>query len=116
MTGTASLIKKLARRNVTASPSVVTGSLRDAIISKKIPKSQTPYASEHIVTVRGRSKRGKKLKNKQSIAPHARYVEFGTVNMPAEPFLAPAFDHGKKEATDKMIEKIRRRLDQVRPK
>src|SRR6185369_11554144 len=52
----AQIIKKKAIRNVESSPSVQTGSLRDAIISKKVPKSQTPYTSEHIVTVRGRGK------------------------------------------------------------
>lgn len=112
----AQLVKKKAIRNVVASPSVDTGSLRDAIIVKKIPRSQTPLTSEHIVTIRGKSRRGRKSKRHQTIAPHARYVEFGTVYMRAEPFLAPAFDTEKGNAVEAIKNKLRQRIEAVRPK
>ena len=48
----AQVVKKAAVANITRNPSVETGSLRDSVIVKKIPKSQTQLTSEHIVTVR----------------------------------------------------------------
>lgn len=109
-------IKKRAIHNVETSPSVDTGSLRDAIIVKKLPRSQTDLTSEHIVTVRGRGKKHTNTKRKQSIAPHAHLVEFGTVNMPAEPFLQPAFNTEKNSALDAIAKKLKQRIDAVRPK
>lgn len=107
----ASIVKKAAISNVVSSPSVDTGSLRDAIIAKKIPKSQSQYTSEHIVTVRGRGKPKVNKKGvKQAQAPHAGLVEFGTVNMPAEPFLRPAIDNNIDKATNAMRDKIASRL------
>ena len=101
----AQVIKKQAKLNILTSPSVVTRSLHDAVITKKIPASQTQLTSEHIVTVRGRGKR--KLKGKQRSAPHAIYIEHGTVNMPAEPFLRPAFEQEKGFAVQAMIGKLK---------
>lgn len=101
----AQVIKKEAVANIISSPSVETGSLRDSVIVKKIPKSQTALTSEHIVTVRGRGKvikRGKKKGQKETEAPHAGFVEFGTVNMPAEPFMRPAYDRKKEAAVEAM--------------
>jgi HK97 gp10 family phage protein len=95
-------IKRRAITNIKSSPSVETGALSKSVIVKRLPKNQTPPdTSEHIVTVRGR---GKKLKsgNIQNSAPYASKVEFGTVHMPAEPFLRPALDAGKGEAVDAM--------------
>lgn len=109
----AQIIKKKAVRNIVSSPAVDTGSLRDAVIVKKIPKSQTNLTSEHIVTVRGKSKRGKKSKTKQSIAPHASWIEFGTVRMPAEPFLRPAFDTEKENAVAAIAAKLKQRIDKA---
>jgi HK97 gp10 family phage protein len=109
----ARLIKKQAVLNVIRSPSVVTGSLRDAIIVKKIPKSQAQYTSEHIVTVRGKSRRGRKSKRKQAIAPHARFVELGTIKMRPEPFLRPALEMRKHEAIKVMVETLRQQIDKA---
>lgn len=111
MTGAAAqVIKKRARRNIEASPSIETGSLRDAVIVKKVPKSQTTLTSEHIVTVRGRGKVSKKTGKKQPEAPHGALVEFGTVHMPAEPYLRPAIDEGRQEAVDAMKDRGASRL------
>jgi HK97 gp10 family phage protein len=95
-------IKRRAINNIRSSPSVETGALSKSVIVKRLPKNQTPPgSSEHIVTVRGR---GKKLKSgrRQDSAPYASKVEFGTVHMPAEPFLRPALDAGKNEAIEAM--------------
>lgn len=111
MTGAAAkVIKTAAIQNVETSPSIETYSLRDSIIVKKIPKSQSRLTSEHIVTVRGRGKVSKKTGVRQTSAPHASLVEFGTVNMPAEPFLRPAFDQRKTEAVQVMKETGEKRI------
>ncbi len=102
----ARVIKKRAIANVVRNPSIETGSLRDSLITKKVPKGQSAVTSEHIVTVRGRGKPANKKGQKINRAPHAHLVEFGTVNMPAEPFLRPAFDNGKKEALDAMVDRL----------
>ena len=109
----AQVIKKAAVANVRRNPSIETGSLRDSVIVKKVPKSQSEHTSQHIVTVRGRGKlirRGKKKGQRQTSAPHAGFVEFGTVNMPAEPFLRPAFDHDKEKAVAAMVERGKTRI------
>ena len=97
----ASIVKKAAKDNIRRSPSIVTGSLLDAVIMKKLGKSQTSLTSEHIVTVR-RRKTGRKTKTKQPTAPHASFVEFGTVNMPAEPYLRPALSRNIQPAIQAM--------------
>jgi len=110
----AQVIKKAAVANIRSSPSIDTGSLRDSVIVKKIPRSQTSLTSEHIVTVRGRGKlikRGKKKGQKQTEAPYAHLVEFGTVNMKAEPFLRPAMDREKHRLPAVMIEKGKARIE-----
>ncbi len=103
-------IKRRAIQNIKSSPSVETGALSKSVIVKRLPKNQTPQGtSEHIVTVRGR---GKKLKSGrfQDSAPYASKVEFGTVHMPAEPFLRPALDSGKNEAIEAMKKSLERSI------
>jgi HK97 gp10 family phage protein len=90
--------------------SIETGSLRDAVIVKRIPEAQSDVTSEHVVTVRGRGKPKNKKGQRIARAPHAHFVEFGTVNMPAEPFLRPALQGHTREATDAMAESLRRSI------
>lgn len=93
---------------------VDTGSLRDSVIVKKIPKGQTDLTSEHIVTFRGRGKpRTNKKGVKQAQAPHAGLVEFGTVHMAAEPSLRPAFDTDAGKAQDAMVDRLSKRLNEA---
>lgn len=87
----ANIVKKSTKENIRRHPSIFSGSLLNAVISKKLPKSQTTLTSEHIVTYR-RKASGRKTKTPQQTAPHANLIEFGTVNMPAEPSLRPALD------------------------
>lgn len=108
----AKIVKQAAVANVVRSPSVATGSLRDALIVKKAPRGEAGgLTSAHYVTVRGRGKPRKNSKRKQSIAPHAHFVEFGTVHMPAEPFLRPALDQNLQRATDAMKDRLAKRIE-----
>lgn len=102
-------VKKRAIANVIASPSVDTGSLKSSVIVKRLGKKESKLTSEHIVTVRGRGKK-KKDGTRQTAAPHGSKVEFGTVHMPAEPFLRPAFESEKGNALQKMQDTLRRRI------
>ena len=110
----AQLIKRAAVANIDRSPSVDTGSLRGAVIVKKIPDKQTALTSEHIVTVRGRGKPKTKKGRKIDRAPYASLLEFGTVNMPAEPFLRPAFEGAKNDAVGAIADKLRQRINKVK--
>lgn len=111
----AGVVKKAARGRVIANDSkngtsVDTGSLRDAIIVKKLSKAESQLTSEHIVTVRGRGKPYNKKGRKIDRAPHAHLVEFGTVNMAAEPFLRPAIDNSVRPAIEAMADKLRKAI------
>lgn len=110
-TGTAArMVRDAAKDNVRRSPSIETGSLLEAVIVKKVPKSQTSLTSEHLVTVRGRGKPANKKGQKIARAPHAHFVEEGTVKMPPEPFLRPALDHNVGKAVEIMVDRLARRL------
>jgi len=105
----AKLVKTTAQSNIRQSPAIDTGSLLGAIIVKKLPKGKLAGLTvAHIVTVRGRGKPANKKGQKIDRAPHAHLVEFGTVNMPAEPFLRPAYESEKRKAVDVIAERLRR--------
>lgn len=107
-------IRREAAVRIVSSPSVDTGSLRDAVIVKRAGKGETTgLTSEHLVTVRGRGKPYNKKGQKVARAPHAHLVEFGTVNMPAEPFLRPAFEAKKHEAVTEMTKALQRGIDRA---
>lgn len=105
----ANVIKKAAIQKVVTNPSIETGSLRDAIIAKKLGKSESRDTSAHIVAVRirGSRRKSKGKARKQATAPYAPLVEFGTVKMQAEPFMRPAFDNNKQRALDVMVDTLR---------
>lgn len=114
----AGIIKREAKNKVKANPSYQTGSLYDAVIAKKIPRRQSEYTSEHIVTVRGRGtkkQRGREAAKGKKVArvTYGHILEFGTVNMPAEPFLRPGFESGKTRAKDAMIAKLRAGIEKA---
>lgn len=100
----ARLVRDAARATVRAR-SHETGSLEEAIIAKRI-KSSGELAALYIVTPRRRKTGSKKSKMKQKTAPHAGYVEFGTVKMAAEPYLAPALRHNARKAIDIIAERL----------
>ena len=106
-TGTAArFVKEQAKNNIRASPSIDTGSLLESIIVKKLPKSQTNLTSAHIVTPRHRRTGSKKTRARQRTAWWALFVEFGTIDMPAEPFLEPALSRNVGRVTQIMKDKL----------
>src|SRR4029077_11031475 len=101
----ARFVKEQAKNNIRSSPSIDTGSLLESIIVKKLPKSEENLTSAHIVTPRQRRTGRKKNRAKQRNTWWARLVEFGPVNMQAEPFLEPALSHNITRATEIMKNK-----------
>ncbi len=112
----AGVVKNGVKRQLRANPTVDTGLLLANVISKKLSKSQTTLTSEHIVTFRKKDyplQRGKSRRNTKQVAI---YKEFGTVKMPAEPSLRPGFESTKGRAAEVMVDRLRKRIEAVRPK
>lgn len=110
----ANLVKKEAIKNIQQNATIDTGSLLGAVIVKRIPPAKTRLAAEYIVTVRGRGKKKPSTKSKTQYAPHAFYLEFGTVRMSRKyPFLKPAFDDKKNQAVEVIAAKLKRALDKA---
>jgi HK97 gp10 family phage protein len=110
----ARLVRDEVKAIIRANPSVDEGDLLGSVIVKKLGKKDTSLTAEHIVTFRrGRRKKGKQPKTPQKIAPHAVFVEFGTVKMSAEPSLRPGFERRKRDAADRIIERLRKRIEKA---
>lgn len=112
----AQLVKKGVQARLRANPTVDTGLLLANIIAKKVPKSQTKLTSEHVVTIRKRDypkQRGKSRRNTRQVGI---YAEFGTVKETKEPFLQPGFESTKERAAQAIADKLKARIEAVRPK
>jgi HK97 gp10 family phage protein len=106
----ARVVKKRAIQNLEQSPAVESGLLKENVIIKKLGKRDTTLTAEHIVTVRKKSyPEGKGRTTRRA----AMFVEFGTVEMPAEPFLRPAINEGHGEALDAIVKTLRRRIERA---
>jgi len=77
----AKLIKNRARQLAPQGP---TGNLKRGIVAKRF-KSEIP------------GKPGAFVATDYRIAPHAHFIEYGTVKSPARPFLRPALDNSQAE-------------------
>lgn len=88
------------------------GTLRRSVIQKQIRELSGMTKQTFYVTVRrGKkyAKQGKKGMLSQD-AFYASWVEFGTSNMAAKPFMRPAFESKKQEAINAMAEYIAKRF------
>lgn len=103
----AQIIKRRAKATLKQNPSVQTGLLEKAVIIKKLGKKDSKLTSEHISAV----KKVQYPDDPDTTRRVANFVEFGTVRMPAEPFMRPAFDTGKSEALTAMTDELRRGID-----
>lgn len=106
----AQAIRKIA---VTKAPKD-TGNLRKNIIVKRIPPNETNLASQHIVTVRQGRLTDRQKERGLEDAFYAKFVEFGTVKMSAQPFLRPAFDQGKEPAVQAIKQRLKARIDKAK--
>jgi len=83
------------------------GNLKKNIIVKRLPPAERTVTEQFIVGVRHGS--GKVPKD----AFYWRFVEFGTVKMPARPFLRPALASNQQEVIDAMKKRIKARIDKA---
>lgn len=118
---------KVARQAVAAGAGVVrkaarekaprdTGNLAASLVMKRV--KDTNLTEEYIVTPRkGRTrdvklaKRGEGKLGKD--AYYARFVEFGTVKSPAQPFMRPALEENVQRATNAIADRLRARIKKV---
>lgn len=86
---------------ITRAPSR-SGILRDNIIIKRLEEEANGNESQtYIVTPRSKP------------AFYWRFLEFGTVKMPARPFMRPAFDARREDALNKMREVLKVKLKEA---
>jgi HK97 gp10 family phage protein len=105
----AQIVKKAAKAQLRASPSIESGLLEKNVIVKKLGKTQSQgLTSQHIVTVKKviYPRRGKEshLRNTKQIAS---YKEFGTVHVPPEPFIRPALERNIQPGIDAMADSLK---------
>lgn len=80
------------------------GNLKRNIIVKRLPPNERAVTEEYIVGVRHGSGRVPKD------AFYWRFIEFGTVKLPARPFLRPALENNQQQAIDAMKDRIAARI------
>ncbi|OOH89535.1 hypothetical protein BMT54_06485 [Pasteurellaceae bacterium 15-036681] len=93
------------------------GTLKKAITSRT--KIKRGGKTETIIWVKGltgkqiskfKGKTGKSGKDNPNDPYYWRFVEFGTSKMPAKPFLRPAFEQSKQQASDAIISTLREEI------
>lgn len=113
----AKVVQKAAKAKIVGEGLVDTGLLQKSVIVKRLrPSEAAPLTSQHIVTVKKGNKKGvnwvKGMKH-----PDAYYWffhEFGTVNIPARPFMRPAFQSTKQQQVDAVVDRIKGRLNKLK--
>lgn len=89
---------------------VDTGGLSKNIVMRTIPPRFLPRGSADGVSIMG-NRAGKK--GDPQNAYHYAFVELGTKNQRAQPFLRPAFESSKGEAVGVYTDEFRRNLDRA---
>lgn len=109
----------VSRKAIRQKAPVDTGNLRAAIVMKR--EKNTRLTEEYVVAVRkgkrrdvaaAKSGQGKLGKD----AYYAHMVEFGTVKMPAQPFVRPGFEETAQAATDAIAKRLKARIEKVSAK
>lgn len=119
----AGVIKK---RAIELAPEGLTGNLKRAIYQRTLRGSPPTQAWVWIGVRKGVARerrrmlarhRAGKVSDAQLVkwaknqAPYAHFVEFGTVNMAARPFLRPAFHETASQAVERMKARLKERID-----
>lgn len=103
----AGIVKKAAKVRLRANNTVDTGLLEKNIVAKKMSKNRTRLTAEHIVTVKKavypqNSEGGERTTRRVGV-----FKEFGTVNMPAEPYLGPALPNNVNQAINAIADSLK---------
>jgi HK97 gp10 family phage protein len=100
-------IKDYAKINAPLGP---TGNLKKSIIAKTLQRRGSAMNALGI----GAGNPAPAIAGiKSKIAPHAKFLEFGTVKMAAHPFLRPAWDYNKDRVQLQIIRELQGKLDEV---
>lgn len=109
----------VARKAIRARAPRDSGNLAAAIVMKRV--RNTPLTEEYVVAVRkGKTrdavagKRGQGRLGKDAF--YAGFNEFGTVKMPAQPFVRPGFEESVQPATEAIARRLKQRIEKVRAK
>lgn len=105
---------EVVRKAAIARAPIKSGTLKKQIYKKQIRELSNEHQQTFFVGVLSRRKKTKG-KNPGVIksAFYWRFIEFGTVKMPARPFLRPAFDSTKQSAISAIKSKLKSYLDKV---
>jgi HK97 gp10 family phage protein len=108
---------EVLKEEVIARAPVRTGKMRKnvVVVTQKSRRKGEISSGVHIRGVNprtGNSDNTMKAKNPRN-AFYWRFVEMGTVNMPAHPFVRPAFDVRQEEAANAAIARANRAIDEV---
>lgn len=111
-----SAASKLIADSAISKVPVDTGNLRKAIYRYRSRSESGNGRETFFVGVRkGKKKVNGRTVTTQGEAWYWRFVEFGTKNQRAQPFLRPAFESNKSEAIEKMKMQLKKAIDnQVR--
>lgn len=118
-----------------------TGALRRGVVMKRARRSQ--LTEEYLVTISTKEMKKYVAKSRASIYEldgpirpggpkkllakkesyeswgdmfYGRFFEFGTVKMPARPFLRPAIENNTQKATEAIAQRLKQRIDKARAK
>lgn len=103
------VIKRRAKAQLKANPSVESGLLEKSVVLKKLGKRDTKLTSEHAVVI----KNAAYPDDPDNTRRVAVFIEYGTVKMPAEPFMRPAWDGGQGEALSAITNELKRGVDEA---
>lgn len=113
----AAIVRNAAKRkapvsNPAATPEVPPGFLRDNIIARRQRKKGN-YTAQYAVTVRHKGKKAAGREDGTNPYQVGIFNEFGTVKMPAQPFMRPAFEETKQQALGAIQKRLKQRIDKA---
>lgn len=116
----------IKKRAIELAPEGVTGNLKRAIYQRTLRGLPPSQARVHISVRKGTARERRRVlaryragkmsgedlvKWAKNQAPYAHFVEFGTVNMSARPFMRPAAHEKAGEAIEKMKAALKKRIE-----
>lgn len=103
------------RREVQTRAPVDTGRLRRSIYQRQVREQSNLQRQVFHVGVRSGVRRNEDgSKDRSRDAWYWRFIEFGTVKLPARPFLRPAFESRQTEAIEAMRRRLKERIERFR--
>ena len=93
-----------------------TGNVAKNVVVRRIRPERQDATETYVVTVRSGKGTKKQREAGYADAYYWRFLEFGTVKMPAQPFIRPAFDQSKTQAVEAMKRVLQARITRAERK